>query len=196
MEEKLKKNVVMAFKEWSLICDALADGSQSLIFRKGGIAEGRGGFSFDHHRFWFFPTQFHTQKNQVLPVAANSDHSRFREHSLQPGEGFELDLMGEITLKGILDAWWKVEQLRSFHHWQDAVLKERFEYGTPKGIQFALVRVYRADSPLQLIMERSFGGCRSWIQLPESSNTARSFTPVLSDDEFCRLRGHLETVLQ
>jgi len=33
-----------AFKEWQVIVDALAVGEQSLLLRKGGIAEGRGGF--------------------------------------------------------------------------------------------------------------------------------------------------------
>jgi hypothetical protein len=50
-----------AFKEWALICESLGDGRQSLIIRKGGIAEGREGFSFRASEFFLFPTWFHEQ---------------------------------------------------------------------------------------------------------------------------------------
>ena len=33
-----------AFKEWAVICRALAEGRQALILRKGGIAEAGGDF--------------------------------------------------------------------------------------------------------------------------------------------------------
>jgi hypothetical protein len=45
----------IGFKEWTLICEALGNGSQSIILRKGGIAEGRAGFRFQHDEFFLFP---------------------------------------------------------------------------------------------------------------------------------------------
>ena len=36
-----------AFKEWAVICKALATGRQLLILRKGGIDEPGGDFGFD-----------------------------------------------------------------------------------------------------------------------------------------------------
>ena len=59
------------FKEWSLVCDALGRGRQSVILRKGGIAEGRGGFSFRHREFFLFPTFFHEQIAKVRIAAAD-----------------------------------------------------------------------------------------------------------------------------
>lgn len=38
---------MIAFKEWDIVCKALEEGRQSLILRKGGIHEGREGFSFN-----------------------------------------------------------------------------------------------------------------------------------------------------
>src|SRR5688572_20328501 len=58
---RLHPSLMFAFKEWTLICDALGRGEQSLIIRKGGIAEGRGGFRFKHADFLLFPTLFHEQ---------------------------------------------------------------------------------------------------------------------------------------
>ena len=61
----------VGFKEWSLLCDALGRGEQSIILRKGGIAEGREGFSFRHREFFLFPTLFHEQVAKVR-IAANN----------------------------------------------------------------------------------------------------------------------------
>ena len=51
----------IAFKEWAVICRALAEGRQSLILRKGGIAEAGGQFRPEHDRFLLYPTYFHEQ---------------------------------------------------------------------------------------------------------------------------------------
>ena len=72
-----------AFKEWLVIVDALAAGEQSLLLRKGGIAEGRGGFDPElAERFWLFPTQFHAQREKTKPGLAprlNSDPGEPRQ---------------------------------------------------------------------------------------------------------------------
>src|SRR2546426_7396569 len=51
----------VGFKEWAIVCQALGEGRQSVILRKGGIAEGRDGFAFRHREFFLFPTFFHEQ---------------------------------------------------------------------------------------------------------------------------------------
>src|SRR5215210_3989533 len=59
----------IAFKEWAIVCAALGRGEQSIILRKGGIAEGRDGFSFKHPEFYLFPTLFHEQlEKTILPA--------------------------------------------------------------------------------------------------------------------------------
>ena len=55
----------IGFKEWALVCEALGTGRQKIILRKGGIAEGRDGFSFQHREFFLFPTFFHEQLERV-----------------------------------------------------------------------------------------------------------------------------------
>src|SRR5712692_5174517 len=58
-----------AFKEWALICQALAEGRQALILRKGGIAESTGDFQLEQTRFWLFPTYVHQQRAGIKPEA-------------------------------------------------------------------------------------------------------------------------------
>jgi hypothetical protein len=60
------------FKEWSSASDALGRGRQSVILGKGGIAEGRGGFSFRYREFFLFPTFFHEQIAKVRIATARS----------------------------------------------------------------------------------------------------------------------------
>ena len=187
MNTKLSQHVSVAFKEWSLICDALASGSQSLILRKGGIAEGRGGFDFEHESFWLLPTQFHTQRDLVLTESNQTGDSRYREKPLETGERFELDLMAVVIRKGRIDHWKQVEMLRDFHRWKEEVLQERFHYEAVEGLKFALLRVFKAENPLNLVMDRSFGGCRSWVTLPEQKDGPSSFVPVMSDEAFARV---------
>ena len=55
----------IGFKEWALVCAALGEGRQTVIIRKGGIAEGRAGFAFQHREFFLFPTFFHEQLERV-----------------------------------------------------------------------------------------------------------------------------------
>ena len=57
----------VAFKEWAAVCAALAAGRQALILRKGGIAEGPGGFRPEHDRFWLLPTRFHERPDKLQP---------------------------------------------------------------------------------------------------------------------------------
>ena len=58
-----------AFKEWAIICQALAEGRQALILRKGGIAESTGEFQLEQMRFWLFPTYVHQQRSGIKPEA-------------------------------------------------------------------------------------------------------------------------------
>src|SRR6516225_6352244 len=58
-----------AFKEWAVICQALAEGKQALILRKGGIAESAGEFAVEHTRLWLFPTYTHQQRDGIRPEA-------------------------------------------------------------------------------------------------------------------------------
>ena len=71
----------IAFKEWAVICRALADGRQSLILRKGGIAEVGGVFRPEHDAFLLYPTFFHEQhrtgiKPEFLPLLEAAERDR------------------------------------------------------------------------------------------------------------------------
>src|SRR5262245_49597548 len=58
-----------AVKEWAVICQALAEGKQALLLRKGGIDEAAGEFALEHTRFWLLPTYTHQQRSGVVAAA-------------------------------------------------------------------------------------------------------------------------------
>ena len=55
----------IAFKEWAVVCAALASGRQTIILPKGGIDEGREGFRVKHREFWLLPTRFHQDARAI-----------------------------------------------------------------------------------------------------------------------------------
>ncbi len=166
-----------AFKDWSLICDALGQGRQSLILRKGGIAEGRQGFRFKHDAFFLFPTQYHQQAERIRPEELPTLH-----HTPPPPEdSVVIRYFFALEWAEWIDDWETVARLAPYHVWREDVARERFEYDDQRGLQYAFGRVYRLDPAWTFPDRPSFGGCRSWITLPEYPSNAHPLTPVLTD---------------
>jgi hypothetical protein len=168
-----------AFKEWAAICAALDAGEQSLILRKGGIHEGRAGFRVDHDEFWLFPTQFHQEPDQLSPEGAPwLDVSR--QQIPPPGQ---LRLANYVCVEQVLEltAADQLPRLAGLHHWSDETVDQRFHYKHP-GLFALVVRVYRLPEPLLIPDSPHFGGCRSWVDLPQALPT-NGLTPVLNDSD-------------
>lgn len=180
----------IAFKEWQVVCDALASGRQSILLRKGGIHEGRQGFSFAHESFFLFPTRFHAQGEQV------------REGEVKPmpewqiGDELTLTHHAEALWAVTLTDWFQVAALEPYHIYSEATVRDRFDWegkGMASGsIHVALVRVSKLAEPWKLSYQPGFGGCRSWIQLPEApAQWRQQASPVLDDATFANLRSSL-----
>lgn len=168
-----------AFKEWAVICEALARGRQSLILRKGGIHEGRDGFRVEHTEFWLFPTNFH-QSPDDLADGSRDLWDAVRAKSL-PEDRLAIryyavvEQVIEITSESLLP------QLAGLHGWSDRVIHDRFHYKRP-GLFALAVRMYELPAELRLPNSPHFAGCRSWVDLPDELPTA-GLWPVLSDAE-------------
>ena len=161
----------VAFKEWQVVCEALACGEQSIILRKGGISEGKHGFQWIHDRFFMFPSYFHEQLDQVKPLPDGSPRELKNPPAPKPGNedearSIEFGLYVETTETGVLTDWDEIRQLDSEHIWAESVIRERFEWGDQFGISFARVNVWELPKPVILPDRKGFGGCRSWIGLP------------------------------
>jgi len=191
-------NSTIAFKEWSLVCDALGSGAQSVILRKGGIHEGRGGFSFDEDQFALFPTLFHEQEKHLRDYS-QATATKSPEAEYQPGDEVTIKCWAELSCVWNLNSWQTIKELEPHHIWSRSTIRERFEWsrspGNPPGIKMALVRVYRLGQPCKIQYQRNHGGCRSWLQLPEMScDEWQTRNPVLDDEAFAAIRRSVEKI--
>ena len=109
----------VGFKEWALVCEALGRGEQSIILRKGGIAEGRDGFAFKHREFFLFPTFFHEQVEKI--AASRRELPKQRDGEIEIRFFAQVEHAATITVVGsrralepfhILDAGGRAGALR------------------------------------------------------------------------------------
>lgn len=177
----------VGFKEWALVCAALGDGRQSVIVRKGGIAEGRAGFQFRHPNFFLFPTFFHEQSERTRSPAAVLP-------ARLPNE-VEIRFWARIEETEVLDDWEKTRALAPFHILQESVVRERFDYDEVPGVQVAFVRVFRLEPVWRLADAPHYGGCRSWVELPDPP-TGLQLHPVVEAREQAQRRKQFRGVLQ
>ena len=174
-----------AFKEWHVIVEALGAGEQILILRKGGIAEGRGGFEVKAEKFWLFPTHFHEQLTKAKPAAKKFFNG------VPPKSGqIELLYFVEVVQRAFLSDWATVTRLDAFHLWSEETIRERFNWAKPPGLHALAVRVHRLKQPVLLEATPEMGGCKSWVDVPFDF-AAHASEPVLDDEKFSRQLGKL-----
>lgn len=183
----------IGFKEWAFICDALVQGVQTIILRKGGIHEGRGGFEFKHGEFFLFPTWFHTQGEQLRWVPEGVQRSFPPEE-----ERKSVEIDGWAKLEGVwrVTEWSQVEALQPLHVWNEDVVRERFVYDDESCLHVALVRSYRLPSQWSFPYQKSYGGCRSWVNLPEEGTELRAGAkPVMGDEAWNEVAAKVRATL-
>ena len=115
-----------AFKEWAVVCEALALGRQAIILRKGGIEENGGEFGVEHTQFWLYPTYSHQQK---LGVNEETQPLLEKVESQCPPAGIvRLHLWAELTgiyrLRDVLPAL----LLSHLHCWSEEAVRKRFDF--------------------------------------------------------------------
>lgn len=179
---------MFAFKEWTLICEALGRGDQSIIIRKGGIAEGRDGFRFKHADFLFFPTLFHEQvaKLKLPPTTALPKTGEDGQHVVTFAAHVE-------WTRDITD-WEKVKALAPFHLWTEDEIEKRYRQDDAPGVSLAFVRIQRLSQPLVFPDLPKYGGCRSWIEIPDLPADT-SLIPILNDATHAAREKEIRAVL-
>ncbi|MBI2805702.1 MAG: DUF1802 family protein [Planctomycetes bacterium] len=180
-----------AFKEWAVICEALARGTQALILRKGGIAEVAGEFAVEHTRFWLYPTFSHQQKDGIQedarPLLEHVEANRPLAGTVQLQTWVEVD--GVYSIRDELTSL----LLSHLHIWSEATVAQRFNYRTP-GLFLLVARVYRITQPHVIDESPAYAGCKSWLELDHPLSTDGS-TPVLADADFDIVKRQLSLLL-
>lgn len=176
---------VIGFKDWSVVCAAMAAGRQSLILRKGGLIEGREGFQFKHREFFLYPTAYHEQLLKLRDPDSCAVPPATPDDEVVIETAFRLEWSAAVT------DWEAARALAPFHLYREEVVRERFDYDDAPGVQIAFGRAYRVDPCWRFPYEARFGGCRSWLNLPENAPDFASLPPSLSDAEHAAQREAL-----
>lgn len=182
----------IAYKEWAIAVQALGRGGQILSLRKGGVQETNGRFQVQQPSFWLFPTQFHEAEESVIPsyrpalraLAANARTDVVR-----------IEFFAVTAAVYRLTDWAAVRRLHGRHLWSESVLAQRFHFGREPGLVALVLRVYRRPAPLLLPVLPAYGGCKSWIELPEALPAA-DLVPVLDNIAFARHRDEIAGLLR
>lgn len=182
----------VAFKEWAVICRALAAGRQSVILRKGGIAETGGEFRPEHPRFLLLPTYFHEQqragiKPEYLPELDAAEADR------PPPGTLRFTHVADVTAVRKLTDLSAALAIDPAHAWTPETVRQRFHYRAP-GLYLMTVRVSALPAPVEVRDRTEYAGCKTWVELADDVPIAGA-TPVLTDAVFDRYSGLVETLL-
>ncbi|MFL5240943.1 MAG: DUF1802 family protein [Gemmataceae bacterium] len=181
-----------AFKEWAVICEALARGNQALILRKGGIAEEKGEFAVQHKRFWLYPTFVHQQSEGIKPEAQTLLLETIAQ---RPADGVvRLTHFCEVAAVYHVEDLYDALKMAGLHVWSESTIEARFNYRRP-GLYVLAVRVFRAQQITELPETESYLGCKSWVELDRGLSTEDA-EPVLNDEAFDEVTTKLDILLQ
>ena len=150
----------LVFKEWAPVIGALVAGRQTLLLRKGGIAEDRGRFDVKATRFWLFPTCFHAQREMIKPSARS-----FLDNSITRPT---ISTYAEVIEHTFVTDWSEVEKLDSKHILTESTVRQRFDWGRQPGIHVIRTRLFSIDRPFTLELSADQTGCKSWIEIAQN----------------------------
>jgi hypothetical protein len=183
----------IAFKEWAGVCDALFEGRQSILIRKGGISEGAGPGRFvpEYSEFWLYPTRVHQAEQGLRQEPA-------KPPTVQPS-GPRAD--GSIPILGLVHVDWigRVENentlpaLEEFHCLTCETILKRYHYRKP-GLWVLGARVWLRDSAMLVVATSEHTGCKTWVILDQPIPTS-ALSPVLDEKQWSEHQRRLRSIL-
>jgi hypothetical protein len=181
----------IALKEWAATTQALREGRQIILLRKGGIRDAGGVFVLEHSAFWLLPNAFHQDKPLLKP-----EHRDLLEAPPSPRDELRLEVFARV------EQVWSVKE-ESFealskgrHIWNDDYLEVRFGYKREHALECVAVRAYAAPQILRVPGDPKYFGCFSWIEM-DHALPLHAAVPVLDEEthnkylhEWRELLGH------
>ena len=170
----------IALKEWAVTVQALAEGRQVLLLRKGGIHEEGKNFRVIHPEFLLYPTYEHQQEDLLKPEYHPDLRQLLAESPRDEQITFTHWAKVEETIE--VSQQEKVDDLSPYHIWTNAYAQARLHWKPMLPLSIMLLRVYRMEEPISVSLIPEYGGCTSWVELM-SEVPLGNLQPVLSDAE-------------
>ena len=173
----------MALKEWAVTVQAMAQGDQVLLLRKGGIHEDGKDFRVIHREFLFYPTYLH-QKEELLQPAHQPALRKMLE---QPQHNDRITFSHWAKAEEVLEIsdQEKVDDLEAHYIWTTAYAQSRLHWKPMLPLSVLLLRVHKLEQPVTVPYLPEYGGCTSWVEVLSDVSLGR-MEPVLEDSEFQR----------
>jgi hypothetical protein len=182
---------VQALKEWSAAVHGLLAGRQAVLLRKGGIHEKR--FAVRHagaEPFLLFPTVAHAHAERVRPEHADL---------LAPGrddvteESFVVRAAARLVAAVEVRRPDRIDTLEPWHIWTgDSVRTDRLDFRPRHRLAVLVVQAMPVVAPVRLPRRPEYGGCRSWVELPEPDELG---PPTVSTTELRHLAEQVHTLV-
>ena len=168
MKEK-EQNAVetrRALKEWGAVVNALAEGDQTVIFRKGGLKDGKGGFKLESRQFGLFPTVYHPKElDGTVSTEASKKFVDAKVPDMKRGEEVPISVVAEVTGAWVTHDASVLDALSDHHVWSRDVLESRLSWKPDTPITMLELRAKKLPAPrvhaLPPDLEK-YGGCKSW----------------------------------
>ena len=139
----LPSNCQMALKEWAVTVEAMAQGDQVLLLRKGGIHEDGKDFRVIHREFLFYPTYLHP-KEQLLQPALQPALRKVLEEPQDSGQiTFSYWAKAEEVLE--ISGQKQVDDLEPHYIWTTAYAQSKLHWKPMLSLSVLLLRVYRLE---------------------------------------------------
>ncbi len=181
-----------ALKEWAAIVDAMDRGQQTVIIRKGGIAEEAGRFEVEQREFFLYPTYLH----QSLKIVQPQYHQQVRPIVTSVPDASEVTISHYALVEEVLRIkdLPTLEALAPSYIMTPEYVATRLRFKLEQPLQLLLVRVFRLPQACDIPVRSGYLGCKSWVQLEEPLPTVGA-VPVLDDAEFAKRAGFVRQVL-
>lgn len=175
--------LMIALKEWAIICKALEDGKQMLLLRKGGIMEYRKGFEVKHNEFLLYPTFEHQsiesikaeykEKLKEILEEQNKYYNNNNNRKKIDKDNKNFNIVSNNIIKLLAKVEDVIEisdkltlsELRDYHIWSDEYVTMRMNYNPSKPMSILLLRIYKIRNPLIVDINDKWAGCKSWIDI-------------------------------
>jgi hypothetical protein len=175
-------NKPIALKEWAVAVNALREGKQILIMRKGGIVEETRDFQVESHDFYLYPTYEH-QKKELMKEGYMEEIDRTLVGWSLENTTVQLTAYAEVAEDIEIFDQEELNKLSEFHIWTDQFAEERLKWKKKNPLHVILLRVYELENPFEIQITPEYLGCKSWVEIAEPlPDTGRR--PVLTDTEF------------
>lgn len=182
-----------ALKEWAITGQALAQGRQIVLLRKGGLLDEDGSFALEHDEFWLLPTWLHQERGLVK----SADQELWAQTPREADEGPKVAYVRHFAR---VERVWRLHEdaqsalERVPHIWSAHYLDLRFGYQSDKPLLCAALRLYAALAPVRYELRAGDLGCRSWVEMEHPIEA--QVRPAIGDAEFASRLEQVAHVLE